>query len=91
MTTNPIREVRHLDSAEELFAALSPTHGDLWTSGGLSRSSEEWIFRGQANSADGTIWKLTPSAFRPGAFLKYQLANVSMPPIATRTNSESAK
>jgi hypothetical protein len=66
-TSPPIAEVREL-RADELLTELSPHVGRLWGSGGYRNEDATWIFRGQSNGADGSIWSLTPSAFRPGAW-----------------------
>jgi FRG domain len=63
-----ITEVRTLDTAEDLLKELSPVTSSLWRpSGDAIRDPSAWIFRGQSNSADGSVWPLLPSAHRKDA------------------------
>lgn len=66
---NRIRDVRQC-RADELLVELSPHKSTLWALGASHHrdTSASWIFRGQSNGADGEIWPLTPSAFRPGVW-----------------------
>ena len=69
-----IVETVNLNTAEELLSELSPAtgkqlfrrHRDF-----LSSVDTGWLFRGQANGADGTAWHLEPKAFRPSDFLPF--------------------
>jgi hypothetical protein len=58
-----ISEVRKLDSAEALLAELSPATGALWRGVHELDPAGAWIFRGQANHEDGTIWSSTHPRF----------------------------
>ena len=76
----PIIEVRELEAAEQLIAELTPGSGSIWTPHDGSEPGAEWLFRGHANEVDGTIWKLTPKAFRPPGFLPFTIASIADPP-----------
>lgn len=71
-----ITAVRDLETAEELFTYLSPSTSPLWKHDDeIWRTQDGWVFRGQANAADGPIWDLHPSAHRKGdPFLPYRFA-----------------
>ena len=81
--TATIVQVRELKTAEELFHELSPVSGEMWKVAGNHDWEPDWIFRGQSNSANGTIWTLKPTAFRPDAFTPYAIAAINVPPPPT--------
>lgn len=79
MGATQIIECRDVSTAEELIAELSPATSSLWRITDYIDDEVDWMFRGQSNGKDGSIWSLLPSAFRPDAFLKFAIAQVKMP------------
>jgi hypothetical protein len=61
-----ISEVRDV-SAERLLETLTPHTGDIWQKDDYWGDAS-WIFRGQSNDTDGSIWPLVPSGLRNGRF-----------------------
>lgn len=89
-----IVEVVELASAEAFLAELSPATGTrLWRRNRdhILSVDLDWIFRGQANGEDGTVWTLEPSAFRRNAFLPLTRSMVQLSPTQNAVEQRAAE